>query len=70
MRCRLIAGITLILGMVCTPIFHSAMIFTPKVTGVVAMKIPEHLRIPAVVFSLEAVLLAGLALIFLVLVPH
>jgi hypothetical protein len=34
------------------------------------MKIPEHLRIPMVVFSLEAALLAGLALIFLVLVPH
>ena len=33
------------------------------------MKFPEHLRIPAVVFSLEAVLLIGVALIFLILVP-
>jgi hypothetical protein len=33
------------------------------------MKIPEHLRIPMVVFSLEATLLVGLALIFLVLIP-
>jgi hypothetical protein len=34
------------------------------------MKIPEHLRIPAVVFSLQAALLIGVSLIFLVLVPH
>jgi hypothetical protein len=34
------------------------------------MKIPEHLRIPLVVFSLEAALLAGCALIFFVLLPH
>jgi hypothetical protein len=34
------------------------------------MKIPEHLRIPVLVFSLEAVLLAGCAMIFLVLLPH
>ena len=34
------------------------------------MKIPEHLRIPVLVFSLQAVLLAGCALIFLVLLPH
>lgn len=33
------------------------------------MKIPEDLRIPAIVFTLEAVLLAGLALVFLVLLP-
>jgi hypothetical protein len=31
------------------------------------MKIPEGVRIPAVVFGLEAVLLAGAMLIFLVL---
>jgi hypothetical protein len=34
------------------------------------MKIPEHLRIPVLVFSLEAVLLAGCAMVFLVLLPH
>lgn len=34
------------------------------------MKIPEHLRIPVVVFSLEAALLLGSALIFMVLRPH
>jgi hypothetical protein len=34
------------------------------------MKIPEHLRIPLLVFSLEAVLLVGCAMIFLVLLPH
>jgi hypothetical protein len=33
------------------------------------MKIPEHLRIPLIVFSLQAALLAGCALIFLVLLP-
>ena len=33
------------------------------------MKIPEDLRIPATVFTLEAIMLIGLALIFLVLVP-
>ncbi len=33
------------------------------------MKIPEHLRIPVVVFGLQAVLLAGCSLIFLVLLP-
>jgi hypothetical protein len=33
------------------------------------MKIPEHLRAPAIVFALQAVLLAGAALVFLVLVP-
>lgn len=33
------------------------------------MKIPEDLRIPAIVFTLEAVFLAGLALVFLVLLP-
>jgi hypothetical protein len=33
------------------------------------MKVPEHLRIPVVVFSMQAVLLAGCALIFLVLLP-
>jgi hypothetical protein len=34
------------------------------------MKIPDHLRIPVLVFSLQAVLLAGCAMIFLVLLPH
>lgn len=33
------------------------------------MKIPENLRIPAIVFGLEAVLLTGAALIFIVLIP-
>ena len=36
----------------------------------VAVKIPKDLRIPAIVFTLEAVLLAGLAMVFLVLVPR
>jgi hypothetical protein len=34
------------------------------------MRIPEHLQIPLVVFSLQAALLAGLAMVFLVLLPH
>ncbi len=34
------------------------------------MKIPEELRIPAIVFGLEAVLLAGAALVFIVLLPY
>ena len=34
------------------------------------MKIPEDLRIPAIVFGLEAILLSGLALIFIVLLPN
>jgi hypothetical protein len=34
------------------------------------MKIPDHLRIPVLVFSLQAVLLVGCAMIFLVLLPH
>jgi hypothetical protein len=33
------------------------------------MKIPEGLQIPAIVFGLEAVLLTGAVLIFLVLRP-
>lgn len=33
------------------------------------MKIPDHLRIPVLVFSLQAILLAGCAMIFLVLLP-
>lgn len=32
-------------------------------------RIPDDLRIPAIVFTLEAVLLSGLALIFLVMLP-
>jgi hypothetical protein len=34
-----------------------------------AMKVPEHLRIPILVFSMQAVLLIGCALIFIVLRP-
>jgi len=34
------------------------------------MKIPKELRIPALVFTLEAVMLIGLSLIFLVLAPR
>ena len=34
------------------------------------MKIPNELRIPAIVFGLEAILLTGAALVFIVLVPH
>jgi hypothetical protein len=34
------------------------------------MKIPEDIRIPVIVFTLEAALLAGVSLVFLVLVPH
>jgi hypothetical protein len=34
------------------------------------MRIPEDVRIPAIVFALQAVMLAGLALIFFVLVPN
>lgn len=33
------------------------------------MKIPEDLRIPAVVFGLQAVLLVGCAMVFFVLLP-
>lgn len=33
------------------------------------MRIPEHLRIPLVVFSMEAILIIGASLIFLVLRP-
>lgn len=33
------------------------------------MKIPDHLRIPFVVFAMQAVLLIGCALIFFVLRP-
>jgi hypothetical protein len=35
-----------------------------------AMKIPEGIRIPLIVFSLEAALLTGAGLIFLVLAPR
>lgn len=34
------------------------------------MKIPEGIRIPLIVFALEAILLTGAGLIFIVLVPH
>lgn len=36
----------------------------------VIMKIPRELQIPAIVFSLEAVFIIGLSLIFLVLAPR
>lgn len=34
------------------------------------MRIPDDIRIPVIVFSLQAALLAGAALIFLVLQPN
>jgi hypothetical protein len=34
------------------------------------MRIPEDIRIPVIVFSLQAALLAGCALIFLVVLTH
>jgi hypothetical protein len=34
------------------------------------MKIPDELRIPALVFGLQAILLTGAALVFLVLLPY
>jgi hypothetical protein len=34
------------------------------------MRIPEDIRIPVIVFSLQAALLAGCALIFLVVLEH
>jgi hypothetical protein len=34
------------------------------------MKIPDGIKIPIIVFSLEAALLLGAGLIFLVLRPH
>ncbi len=34
------------------------------------MKVPEHLRIPVLVFTLQAVLLIGCSMVFLVLLPH
>ena len=33
------------------------------------MKIPEHLKIPVIVFGMEAILLTGAALVFIVLIP-
>lgn len=33
------------------------------------MRIPDELRIPAIVFGLEAILLTGAALVFIVLLP-
>ena len=33
------------------------------------MKIPEHLRIPVIVFALQAALLAGASMVFLILRP-
>jgi hypothetical protein len=35
-----------------------------------AMKIPEEIKIPVLVFTLEAIMVAGFLLIFLVLVPQ
>ena len=34
------------------------------------MKIPEELRSPAIVFGLQAILLTGAALVFIVLLPY
>lgn len=34
------------------------------------MKIPEDIRIPVLVFTLQAVLLLGCAMVFVVLIPH
>ena len=34
------------------------------------MKIPEELRIPAIVFGLQAVMMAGWLLIFFLLLPQ
>ena len=34
------------------------------------MKIPEELRIPAIVFGLQAILLTGAALVFIALLPY
>ena len=34
------------------------------------MKIPEDIRIPVIVFSLQAILLLGCAMVFTVLIPH
>ena len=47
-------------------VFHS--VFPAYMEG--AMHIPKDIRIPIIVLSLEAALLAGAALIFLVLVPR
>ena len=41
----------------------------PRLKGS-AMKIPEGIRIPLIVFTLQAALLTGAGLIFLVLRPH
>lgn len=34
------------------------------------MKIPEDIRIPVLVFSLQAILLLGCSMVFFVLLPH
>jgi len=34
------------------------------------VKIPDNIRIPVLVFALQAVLLAGCAMVFLVLIPR
>ena len=34
------------------------------------MKIPDDLRIPAIVFGLQVILLTGAAMVFFVLVPN
>ena len=33
------------------------------------MKIPENLKIPVLVFTMEAILIIGAALVFIVLIP-
>ena len=34
------------------------------------MRIPEDIRVPVIVFSLQAALLAGCSLVFLMLLPN
>ena len=34
------------------------------------MKIPEDIRIPVLVFALQAVMLLGCSMVFLMLIPH
>jgi len=34
------------------------------------MKIPEDIRIPVIVFALQAVLLLGCSMVFFILIPH
>jgi hypothetical protein len=40
-----------------------------RTEDIMHFRIPDDIRIPAIVFTLEAVLLSGLALIFLIMIP-